>query len=265
MLRRRFLASLLALPALPRAAWAARRRELSIGIYPGTGKADIPIEDFRSLARPFANALGDSIGANGTLMLFRSIRNTNRAIENGRMDVFFVPPAVASIALDHDYSPVARVQDEATGMLVRLKGAPIRAVALTEKASWLDVMGRYVLHNLKEAPEQIFNLATQEEVRLAMERGFAQAGSLREKVAGEMIASGKYEVWHPLPRTPDFTLIANNRLSAQERDRLGAAAAGLSAGDIQSLQKTIHSKVSGFKIDKSADYQTIKQALELAR
>lgn len=263
MLRRSFLAGLLALPVLPHLAWAARQA-LSIGIYPGTGKADIPIEDFRSLAMPFARALGNSVGANSTLVLFRSIRNTNRAIESGRMDVFFVPPTVASMALRHNYSPVARVRDEASGMLVRVKGAPIRAVALTEKASWLDAMSRYVLRNAREKPGQIFNLATQDEVRLAMQRGFAQAGSLREKLAGELISSGQYEIWHPLPKTPDFTLVAHDRLTAQVHGRLGAAAAALGESDIRSLQKTIHSKVTGFKVDKHADYKIIERALGLS-
>jgi len=49
MQRRHFLAGLVLLPALPFAAHAANaaNAELRIGIYPGTGKADVPAADFR--------------------------------------------------------------------------------------------------------------------------------------------------------------------------------------------------------------------------
>ena len=49
MQRRHFLAGLVLLPALPFAAHAANA-ELRIGIYPGTGKADILTGDFRAYA-----------------------------------------------------------------------------------------------------------------------------------------------------------------------------------------------------------------------
>jgi hypothetical protein len=258
--RRRFLAGLALLPALPLAAHAAGR-ELSIGIYPGTGKADILTGDFRAYATPFAQSLGAAVGAQPGLTLFRSIKSIMRSMTSGRMDMYFVPPSVAVAALDNRYSPVARVRDQATGVLVRRKGASVSTVALTEKESWLDVMARHVLKGNKQDAVQILNLKTQEEVVLAMQRDFAQAGSLRSKLAGELVARGEFEIWYPLPTTPDFTLMASDRFSQAEQDRLGAAAVALGPDVIQSLQKTIHSKVTGFVIDKQADYKVIKQAI----
>jgi hypothetical protein len=263
MHRRSFLAALTVLPALPLAARAAQG-DLNIGIYPGTGKADIVMGDFRAYAMPFAQALGDAIGATPKLTLFRSIRSVQASLQSGRLDLYFVPPAVAVSALDSDYSPVARVRDQATGMLVRRKGATVTAVALTEKESWLDVMARHTLRQNKIEVEKLYNFKEQDDVYLAMQRDYAQAGSLRSKKADELIASGQYELWHPLPSTPDYTLMASNRLSAAQRDQLGAAAAALSPAAIQSLQKTIHSKVSGFVIDKQADYRIVKQAMSEA-
>ena len=263
MRRRSFLAGLTALPALPLVARAAQG-DLNIGIYPGTGKADIVMGDFRAYAMPFAQALGDAVGANPKLTLFRSIRSVQASLKGGRLDLYFVPPSVAVSVLDNDYSPVARVRDQATGMLVRRKGANVTAVALTEKGSWLDVMARHTLKQNKIEVEKIYNFKEQEDVVLAMQRDYAQAGSLRSKKADELTANGEYELWHPLPTTPDFTLMASNRLGAAAQDRLGAAAAGLSPAAIQSLQKTIHSKVTGFVIDKQADYRTIKQAMSEA-
>ena len=263
MHRRRFLAGIALLPALPLAAYAAKN-ELSIGIYPGTGKADVLMGDFRAWATPFADSLGAAIGADARLTLFRRIKSVMRSMDGGRMDLYFVPPSVAVAVLDNGYTPVARVRDQATGLLVRRKGAAVTAVALTEKESWLDVMGRYTLKRNKQAPEQILNLKTQEDVVLALQRGYAQAGSLRSKLADPLIATNEFEVWYPLPTTPDFTLMASNRFSAAEQDKLGAAAVALKPEVVESLQKTIHSKVTGFVIDKQADYKMIKQAIQEA-
>jgi len=263
MRRRSFLAGLTILPALPLMAHAGAG-DLSIGIYPGTGKADIVMGDFRAYSLPFAQALGSAIDAKPKLTLFRSIRSVMGSLKGGRLDLYFVPPSVAVGVLDHDYSPIARVRDQATGVLVRRKGATVNAVALTEKESWLDVMARHTLKRNKVDSVKILNFKTQEDVSLAMQRDYAQAGSLRSKLADELIAKGEYELWHPLPTTPDFTLMASNRLSAAEQNRLGAAAVELSPAAIQSLQKTIHSKVTGFVIDKEADFKTIKQAMSEA-
>jgi ABC-type phosphate/phosphonate transport system substrate-binding protein len=260
MNRRSFLAGLALLPALPLVAHAARSH-LSIGVYPGTGKADILMGDFRAHAMPFADALAGSIGARPKLTLFRTIKSTLASLEDGRLDLYFVPPSVAVSVLDSDYAPVARVRDQATGVLVRRKGVEVSTVALTEKESWLDVMGRYTLKRNNASGVKVINFKTQEEVALAIERDFAQAGSLRSKLAGELTARPEFEVWSALPTTPDFTLMASNRLSAAEQERLGAAATALAPEAIAALQKTIHSKVSGFVIDREADYKVIKLAL----
>ncbi len=263
MRRRSFLAGLTVLPALPLAAHAAQG-DLNIGIYPGTGKADILMGDFRAYAMPFAQALGSAVGAKPKLTLFRSIRSVLGSLKSGRLDLYFVPPSVAVSVLDNDYSPIARVRDQATGVLVRRKGVAVEAVALTEKESWLDVMARHTLKANKITVAKIYNFKEQDDVVLAMQRDYAQAGSLRSKRADELIAKDEFEVWQPLPTTPDFTLMASNRLGADDQDRLGAAAVALAPEAIQSLQKTIHSKVTGFVIDKQADYRTIKQAMSEA-
>ncbi|MEW5966402.1 MAG: PhnD/SsuA/transferrin family substrate-binding protein [Pseudomonadota bacterium] len=262
MHRRSFLAGLAGLAALPFAA-QAQARSLNIGVYPGTGKADIVMGDFRAYAMPFAQALGAAVGAQPKLTLFRSIRSVMNSLKSGRLDLYFVPPTVAVAVLDHDYSPVVRVRDQATGMMVRRVGVTqVQAVAFTEKESWLDVMGRWTLKQNKHEGLKTYNFKTQDDVALAIERDYAQAGSLRISKAKELTEKGLVEVWYELPKTPDFTLMATNRLSQAERDRLGAAATGLSQSAIDSLQQTIHSKVTGFVVDKQANYQMIKQAMQ---
>lgn len=262
MHRRAFLSGLTLLAALPLAA-RAQEKLLTIGIYPGTGKADIPTYEFVDAAKPFAQALAAPLGLEPRLVLFRSIKNTLRSLDKGSLDIYFVPPTVAVSVLDRNYTPVARVRDEATGILIRRKGVEISAVALTEKESWLDVMARYTLKR-KKPDAEVFNLKTQEDIALALERDIAQAGSLRSALANKLIAQGKYEVWHPLPNTPDFTLMVSNKLSPADQDKLGTAAASLKPEIVQSLQRTIHSKVTGFVVDKQADYKIIKEALKEA-
>jgi hypothetical protein len=57
---------------------------------------------------------------------------------------------------------------------------------------------------------------------------------------------------------------ARDRFSTAGQDKLGAAAAALAPEVIRSLQKTIHSKVTGFVTDKQADYKMIEQAIREA-
>ena len=263
MQRRQFLAGLTLLPALPLMAYADDP-ELSIGIYPGTGKADIFMDDFRSAVMPFAQALGATLGLEPKLTLFRTIKSTLKSLEKGRLDLYFVPPSVAVSVLDSGYSPVARVKDQATGVMVRRKGVPVETVAMTEKESWLDVMGRYTVKRNSPGSVKIVNFKSQEDVTIALERNHAQAGSLRTKAADALLAKGEFEVWVSLPNTPDFTLMASDRLTDSEKNKIGAAAVASRPDVIASLQKAIHSKVSGFVIDKEADYKIIKIALKEA-
>lgn len=262
MHRRTFLSGLTLLAALPLTA-RAQEKVLTIGIYPGTGKADIPTYEFVEAAKPFAQALAAPFGLEPRLVLFRSIKNTLRSLDKGRLDIYFVPPTVAVSVLDRNYSPVARVRDQATGVLIRRKGVEVGTVALTEKESWLDVMARYTLKRNKPNVE-VINLKTQEDIALALERDIAQAGSVRSALANQLIAKGTYETWYPLPNTPDFTLMASDKLTPADQDKLGAVAASLRPEVVQSLQKTIHSKVTGFVVDKQADYKIIKEALKEA-
>ena len=263
MQRRQFLAGLTLLPALPMMVYAEDSK-LSIGIYPGTGKADIFMDDFRNAAMPYALALSAALDRKPGLTLFRTIQTTIRSLDRGRLDLYFVPPTVAVSVLDADYSPVARVQDQASGILIRRKGEEVETVALTEKESWLDVMGRYTIKRNGAGSHKIVNFKTQEDVTIALERNLAQAGSLRSKAADALLAKGEFEVWATLPSTPDFTLMASNRLTAAEQNKIGASAVALKQEVIQSLQKTIHSKVTGFVVDKEADYKTIKMAMKEA-
>lgn len=264
MNRRRFLSQLALLPALTLPALHARaNNDLTFGVFPGTGTADLPLEELRAAIMPFAQAMAATLGAEPKLTMFRTIKNVTRSLEKGRMDVYFVPPTVAVDVLDNGYTAIARVKDPLTGAIVRVKGATVSTVAMAEKESWPDVMGRFVLKRNKQ-DVQFINLKTQEDVIMAMENGFAQAGALGPKPTKDLLAKGQHEVWYPLPSTPGFTLMASNRLSENEQDKLGAAAVAMNPQVIQTMQKVFVSKIASFVIDKEADYKTIKQAVREA-
>ena len=241
----------------------AENNDLTFGIFPGTGTADLPLDELRTAIMPFTQAMAAALGAEPKLTMFRTIKNVTRSLEKGRMDIYFVPPTVAVDVLDNGYTAIARVKDPLTGAIVRIKGATVTTVAMAEKESWPDVMGRFVLKRNKQ-DVQFINLKTQEDVIMAMENGFAQAGALGPKPTKELLAKGMHEVWYPLPSTPGFTLMASNRLTQSEQDRLGAAAVAMNPQVIQTMQKVFVSKIASFVIDKEADYKVVKQAVREA-
>ena len=207
--------------------------------------------------------MAGALGLEPKLTMFRTIKSVTRSLEKGRMDLYFVPPTVAVDVLDNGYTAIARVKDPLTGAVVRIKGATVITVAMAEKESWPDVMGRFVLKNNKQ-DVQFINLKTQEDVIMAMENGYAQAGALGPKPTKELLAKGMHEVWYPLPATPGFTLMASGRLNESEQDKLGAAAVAMNPQIIQTMQKVFVSKIASFVIDKEADYKLVKQAVRSA-
>ena len=265
MNRRHFLTGMALLPALslPSLRAHANTADLSFGIFPGTGTADLPLDELRAAIMPFTEAMAGALGLEPKLTMFRTIKSVTRSLEKGRMDLYFVPPTVAVDVLDNGYTAIARVKDPLTGAVVRVKGATVSTVAMAEKESWPDVMGRFVLKNNKQ-DVQFINLKTQEDVIMAMDNGYAQAGGLGPKPTKELLAKGMHEVWYPLPSTPGFTLMASSRLNASEQDKLGAAAVAMNPQIIQNMQKVFVSKIASFVIDKEADYKLIKQAVRSA-
>ncbi len=265
MNRRNFLTGLTLIPAaslLPLMAYAGES-DLTIGVFPGTGTADLPLDELRTAIMPFTLALAGAVGLEAKLTMFRTIKSVTRSLEKGRLDLYFVPPTVAIDVLDNGYVPIARVKDPITGALVRLKGATVKTVAMAEKASWPDVMGRYVLKQNKQEVE-FLNLKTQEDVVLAMENGYAQAGAIGTKLVKEVIAKGTHEVWYPLPATPGFSLMSSTHLAESEQNKIANAAVALSPQVILTMQKVFLSRLAGFVVDKQADYKTLKIAVREA-
>lgn len=262
MKRRNFLAGVTVLPLLPLLAHASDGK-LRIGIFPGTGTSDMLREDLRAATRSFARVIAGAVGREPLLTMFTTLKSINRSLEEGRLDVYFAPPTVAVTALGKGYVPIARVKDNINVMLVRRKGAKVESVALVEKESLPDVLGRYVLKG-KNENVKIFNLKAQEDVILAMERNYAQAGSLGAKLAKALVEKGKYEAWHPLPASPGFTLVASKQVSEGDRKKLQTAVSTINPAVIGEMQKVFVAKIGGFVADDGSQLKTLKQAMASA-
>lgn len=262
MNRRGFLAGLAVLPALPLLAHAGVET-LRIGIFPGTGTSDMLREDMRAATRPFAQVVAGAVGRQLSLTIFTTLKSINRSLENGRLDVYFAPPIVAVAAIEKGYVPIVRVKDKINFMLVRRKGAQVASVALAEKKSLSDVMGRYVLQSKKENVK-FLNLKSQEDVILAMERNYAQAGVLRAKFGKVLVEKGTHEVWHPLPPAPGFSLVASRQLSGVDRKKLRSAVSTIDPAVVSEMQKVFSAKLGSFVPDDGAELVTLKQAMAAA-
>jgi len=216
------------------------------------------------MATPFAEELAEALGRKAQLTMYRSLRSTNRSMVKGRKDLYFAPPTVAVAAFNKGYSPIARVEAFLKVVLVRRKGATVTTVALTERQSVPDVLGRFVLKQNNEKVK-FMNVKSQEDVLLAMKRNYAQAGALGGKKAKALLeSSDDYEEWYPLPLSPGFTLVASDRLSEEDRHKLEVAITSIDPRVVEKMQKAFVSKLGKFVADKDAEFKTLHQAMEEA-
>ena len=256
---RSYLTSLTLALVFPCSSFAAEST-LSIGVFPGTGTADMLRADFRAMATPFADELAKSVGKKAQLTMYRTLSSTNRSMVKGRKDLYFAPPTVAVAAFNKGYSPIARVENFIKVVLVRRKGVTVTTVALTEKQSVPDVLGRFVLKQKNENVKYM-NVKTQADVILAMKRNYAQAGGLGGKPAQALLDSGEYEIWYPLPVSPGFTLVASDRLSESDRNKLEVAISSIDPKVVEKMQKAFVAKLGKFVADKDAEFKTLQQAM----
>ena len=240
---------------------AVAAESLSIGIFPGTGTAEMLRSDFRPMAAPFVDELAKALDRTPQLTMYRSLRAVNRSMVKGRKDLYFAPPTVAVAAFSKGYSPIARVENFLHVALVRRKGATVTTVAVTEKQSVPEVLARLVLSQNNEQVK-FMTVKTQADVLLAMKRNYAQAGALGGKRAKALLASSdEYEEWYALPRSPGFTLVASDRLSESDRAKLERAITAMDPKHIARMQPAFVSKLGSFIADKDAEFKTLQHAM----
>ena len=188
-------------------------------IYPGTGAAEIDTTLFRELTQPMTSLLAGKMGKKVYTEVYRSFSLINDTVIHNRADLLFVPPIVAIHAMQQGYQPLVRVRELATGVIVKRKGEAVKRIGTTEVDSWLGAMGQNVIaEHYPNAKTMFETVKTQDAVVYLLQQGVVQAGILRTEKANKLIATGNYEVWYPLPSSPDFTVLINDKLAAKYAD-----------------------------------------------
>lgn len=267
MNRRLFLQSLLA--ASVAASYPARAlllpgsTNLTIAIYPGTGAAEIPVYEFHESTRAMTEVLAKQIGKKVYAEPFRSFALLRNTIDNNLADTLLVPPVVAAYALQHGYQPLVRIQDMSSGALIKRKGQAVTRIGMTEPSSWLGAMGASLVAKNKLVPPNMLEIVkTQDAVVYLLQQKVVQAAVLRSEKANKLIATGEYELWHELVKTPDLTFLVHDKLAALYAEPLKQAMLTLPANAIKGLQEVIHVPIKQFVATSKQDYAALSGLLK---
>lgn len=267
MNRRLFLQSLLA--AALTASYSAHAlpssgaSNLTIAVYPGTGAEEVPIYAFQSSTHAMTEVLTKKIGKKVYAEPFRGFALLRKTIDNNLADALLVPPMIAAYALQHGYQPLVRIQDMASGALIKRKGQVVTRIGMTEADSWLGAMGANLVAQHKlVAPSMLEIVKTQDAVVYLLQQKAVQAAVLRSEKANKLIATGEYELWYPLAATPDLTLLIHNKLVASYAEPLRQAMLDLPVDAINGLQEVIHVPIKRFVVSNKQDYVTLSGLLK---
>ncbi|MDR3391729.1 MAG: hypothetical protein P4L77_08335 [Sulfuriferula sp.] len=266
MNRRFFLRSLVATTVLSSTAAQALllsgHGDVLISIYPGTGAVEIDLQLFKFYTQPMTTALGAKMGKKVYAEPYRSFDLIEGVISDNRTDILFVPPIVAIHSMQHGYQPLVRVKDLATGMLVKRKGAQVIRIGITQPDSWLGAMGQNLVAERKLGPPSMLEtVKTQDAVVFLLQQKVVEAGVLRTEKANQLIATGEYEAWYPLPTSPDFTVLIHDKLAATYAETVRQTLLALPVAAINSLQESIHVPVKQFVPCVRQDYAALAKAI----
>lgn len=238
--------------------------DVIVAIYPGTGAAEIDASLFKELTRPMTSSLAARMGKKVYAEVYRSFSLIKNTIIQNRADLLFVPPIVAIHAMQQGYQPLVRVRELATGVIVKRKGEAVKHISITEMDSWLGAMGQNVIaEHYPNAKAMFETVKTQDAVVYLLQQGVVQAGVLRTEKANKLMATGNYEVWYPLPSSPDFTMLINDKLVAKYADVVRQVMLTLPAPAIKSLQSAIHVPINQFVSSAKPDYAALAKAVSV--
>ncbi|NOT16552.1 MAG: PhnD/SsuA/transferrin family substrate-binding protein [Sulfuriferula sp.] len=267
MNRRLFVQSLLA--ATLSASYPAQAlllsgsTQLTMAIYPGTGAEDMPIATFQESTKPLTDVLSKKIGKKVYSEPYRSFGLLYKAIDGNVADTLLVPPIAAAYALQHGYQPLVRIQDMATGTLIKRKGQAVTRIGMTESSSWLGAVGADLVAKHSLVPTSAVQVVkTQDAVVYLLEQKAVQAAVLRTEKANKLIATGEYEVWYELPKTPDLTLLIHEKLATSYAESMRQAMVTLPAEVIKQLQIVIHVPIKQFVSANQQDYSVLSKLLK---
>lgn len=236
--------------------------DVIVSIYPGTGAKEIDSQLFKAFTQPMTTALASTLHKKVYAEPYRSFSLIEDTIRNNRADMLFVPPIVAIHGMQHGYQPLVRVRELATGVLLKRKGQQVARIGITEPDSWLGAMGKNVIaEHVSASPAMLETVKTQDAVVYLLEQKAVQAGVLRTEKANKLLATGEYEVWYPLPTSPDFTVLIHDKLVANYAESARKTLLSLPAAAVNSLQEAIHVPVNQFVPCAKQDYAALAKAI----
>lgn len=103
---------------------------------------------------------------------------------------------------------------------------------------------------------------TQDAVVYLLEQKAVQAAVLRTEKANKLIATGEYEVWYALPKTPDLTLLIHEKLATSYAAPIRQTMVTLPAEVIKQLQIVIHVPIKQFVPANQQDYAVLSGLLK---
>jgi hypothetical protein len=164
------------------------------------------------------------------------------------------------MAMNQGYEPIVRAKDFLTGIMVKRKGETVTRIAMTGPDTWPGLMGLHLIAERKlGTPAMVETVKNQDAVTFLLKQGAVQAGVLGTKIANTMIATGKYEAWHPLTSTPGFTFLLHEKLMAKYADPIGQTMLSLPPAAINGLQALIPATIKQFVPCGEQDYDILKK------
>jgi hypothetical protein len=228
---------------------------LTIAVFPGTGAEEVPIYAFQASTHAMTEVLTKKIGKKVYTEPFRSFTLLRKTLDSNAADALLVPPIIAAYAFQHGYQPLVRIQDMASGALIKRKGQAVTRIGITEHDSWLGAMGMDLIAQHKLVASNMLEVVkTQDAVVYLLQQKVVQAAVLRSEKANKLIATGEYELWYPLASTPDLTLLIHDKFASNYAEPLRKAMLDLPADAINGLQEVIHVPIKQFVTCTKQDY-----------
>lgn len=242
---------------------ASGTSSLTVAVFPGTGAEEIPVYAFQSSTHAMTDVLTKKIGKKVYTEPFRSFTLLRKAIDANSVDALLVPPIIAAYALQHGFQPLVRIQDMASGMIIKRKGQAVSRIGITEHDSWLGALGMNLIAQRKLMPSNMLEVVkTQDAVVYLLQQKTVQAAVLRSEKANKLIATGEYELWYPLASTPDLTLLIDDKFAPGYAEPLRKAMLDLPASAIAGLQEVIHVPIRQFVSCNRQDYEPLTGLLK---
>lgn len=264
MKRRTFLFGLLlsisGFSGLP--AHAAGKAEMLV--YPGTGKAQIPQAEFDRGFKALTTSLKSELRLKTKLV--RRIPRLYEALGGEKAPEFmFGPPQAAATYINAGYIPLVRVAKKASGMIVSAKSLDdVTRVGYPGEESWLGIVGRYSVNQIRKTdlPHEYFN--TQDDVVLALKSGIVDAGSLRANTFEKLRESNpEFTAIIKLPGTADFTVVANPETTTEkEREIIRQAFINMLPEVKTALTPVMHVPVDSFVAADKEDYDILQRIVK---